>query len=94
MRKEWNTEDIDYQEEHIGLYKITTIAQKMDRSYESVKVKMNRLGLSNTKLNWICNTWRTCPSVKGGSEYGKRVDPKTWFTVYEKNNKENKKFLF
>ena len=50
MRKEWNTEEIDYLKEHIGVHKITTIAQRMGRSYNSVIIKMNRLGLANTKL--------------------------------------------
>lgn len=50
MRKEWNTAEIDYLQEHIGIHKIPTIAQTMDRSYISVIVKMKRLGLSNTKM--------------------------------------------
>ena len=49
MRKEWNIEEIDYLEEHIGVYKIETIAKKMDRSLNSVVMKINRLGLANTK---------------------------------------------
>ena len=50
MRKEWNTEEIEYLQEHIGIHKIPTIAQTIGRSYTSVIVKMKRLGLSNTKL--------------------------------------------
>lgn len=34
----------------MGLYKLTTIAQNLNRSYESVRVKMTRLYLSNTKV--------------------------------------------
>lgn len=49
MRREWTSEEITFLEEKVGIYKISTIAYKMNRSYESVRVKMNRLGLSNTK---------------------------------------------
>ena len=49
MRKEWNIEEIDYLKEHIGVQKIPIIAQSMGRTYDSLIVKMNRLGLSNTK---------------------------------------------
>lgn len=31
------------------MHKLTTIAKNMNRSYESVRIKMNRLGISNTK---------------------------------------------
>ncbi|MBS4189964.1 helix-turn-helix domain-containing protein [Bacillus sp. FJAT-49705] len=51
MSKVWNLEEIEYLKEQIGVHKITTIAQTMDRSYHSVIVKMNRLGISNTKLH-------------------------------------------
>lgn len=50
MRRAWNAEEIDYLKDHIGFYKMTTIAETMGRSLESIRVKMNRLGLSNTKL--------------------------------------------
>lgn len=49
MRKDWNNDDIDYLKEHIGVHKIPVIARSMERSYESVRVKMTRLGLSKTK---------------------------------------------
>lgn len=49
MRQEWNNEEIEYLKEHIGFRKISIIAQNMGRSYESVRIKMNRLGMSNTK---------------------------------------------
>lgn len=49
MRKGWTIEEIEYLKENIGFRKISTIAQALGRSYESVRVKMNRLGLSNTK---------------------------------------------
>ena len=49
MRKEWNTEEIEYLKEHIGAHKLAIIASNMGRSYESVRIKMNRLGMSNTK---------------------------------------------
>lgn len=50
MRREWDTEEIGYLKEYLGFHKVTTIAKNLDRTYESVRVKMNRLGLSNTKL--------------------------------------------
>ncbi|MFJ7825458.1 helix-turn-helix domain-containing protein [Psychrobacillus sp. NPDC096623] len=50
MRKVWISEEIDYLSENIGLQKVSTIAKNLNRSYDSVKVKMTRLGLSNTKL--------------------------------------------
>lgn len=49
MRKEWTAEEINYLEEQIGVYKISTIAKKMNRSRNSIIMKINRLGLSNTK---------------------------------------------
>lgn len=49
MRKEWSEEDLLFLEDNIGTYKLSTIANKLNRSYESVRVKMTRLGLSNTK---------------------------------------------
>lgn len=50
MRKEWTTAEINYLEENIGSCKLTTIAKKMNRSCDSVVMKMNRLSLSNTKM--------------------------------------------
>ncbi len=50
MRKEWTTFEINYLEENIGMYKLTTIAEKMNRSCDSIVMKINRLGLSNTKM--------------------------------------------
>lgn len=49
MRREWTPEEIDFLEKQIGVFKITTIANKMNRSRNSVIMKINRLGLSNTK---------------------------------------------
>ncbi|WP_100401678.1 helix-turn-helix domain-containing protein [Bacillus sp. FJAT-42315] len=49
MRKEWCTDEIEYLKEYVGFQKISSIAKKLDRSFESVLVKMNRLGLANTK---------------------------------------------
>lgn len=50
MRKQWTTEEIDYLKENVGFRKLTIIAKTMDRSDGSIRVKMNRLGISNTKL--------------------------------------------
>ncbi|MBP2242225.1 DNA-binding CsgD family transcriptional regulator [Cytobacillus eiseniae] len=49
MRKEWTEAELLFLEDHIGMYKLSTIANRLNRSYESVRVKMKRLGLSNTK---------------------------------------------
>ncbi|MDQ0214919.1 DNA-binding transcriptional MerR regulator [Oikeobacillus pervagus] len=49
MSKQWNLDEIEYLEENIGFYKVSTIAEKMGRTYESVRIKMNRLGIANTK---------------------------------------------
>ncbi|WP_203363265.1 helix-turn-helix domain-containing protein [Bacillus sp. REN10] len=49
MRKEWCTDEIEYLKEYAGFQKVSNIAKKLDRSFESVLVKMNRLGLANTK---------------------------------------------
>jgi len=49
VRREWRKDEINYLKECIGFQKITTIAKNLDRSYESVRLKMNRLGISNTK---------------------------------------------
>ncbi len=50
MRREWTIEEINYLEESVGVYKLKTIAKKMNRTCDSVVMKMNRLGLSNTKM--------------------------------------------
>lgn len=48
---DWTNEEIDYLKENIGTYKITTIANNINRSYDSVVAKLHRLGLSsNTKM--------------------------------------------
>ncbi|WP_068675142.1 hypothetical protein [Oceanobacillus sp. Castelsardo] len=49
MRRNWTSDEITYLKDSIGLYKLTTIARNLDRSYDSVRVKMTRLSLSNTK---------------------------------------------
>lgn len=47
----WTNKEIEYLKEHIGTYKITTIASNINRSYDSVVAKLHRLGLSsNTKM--------------------------------------------
>jgi hypothetical protein len=50
VRKEWSKQEINHVQECIGFHKIATIAKRLDRSYESVAVKIKRLGLSNTKF--------------------------------------------
>jgi len=49
VRRNWTSDEITYLKDNVGLYKLTTIAQNLDRSYESVRVKMTRIYLSNTK---------------------------------------------
>ncbi|WP_456275214.1 DNA-binding protein [Bacillus sp. AK128] len=49
MRRNWSVEEIAFLEDYVGKIKIQTIAQKLNRSEQSVILKMNRLGLSNTK---------------------------------------------
>lgn len=49
MRKVWSDDELLFLEDHIGMYKVSTIAQKLERSYESVRVKMTRLKIANTR---------------------------------------------
>lgn len=49
MRKVWVPEEIGYLLENIGLQEVSTIAKNMNHYYESIKVKMTWLSLSNTK---------------------------------------------
>lgn len=49
MPREWTKEELSFLKENIGNYKVTTIAEKLNRSYESVILKLSRLGISNTK---------------------------------------------
>ena len=72
MRRVWTTEDINFLEEYIGFYKIQR-SQKME-SYESVRVKMNRLELSNTKSQTGYVTIGELASLLKVEEYSKRVD--------------------
>ena len=48
-RKVWTKEEIKYLKENLGRLKVSTIADNLGRTYDAVKVKMTRLGLSNTK---------------------------------------------
>lgn len=49
MRKVWSDDELLFLEDTIGMYKVSTIAQKLERSYESVRVKITRLKMSNTR---------------------------------------------
>lgn len=49
LNKVWKEEEVRQLEESIGHHKIKTIAKNLDRSYQSVIVKMNRLGLAIRK---------------------------------------------
>ncbi|NSL52719.1 MerR family transcriptional regulator [Calidifontibacillus erzurumensis] len=51
MKREWSQEELNYLKENVGIYKIATIAKKLNRSYESINQKINRLGLANTKIH-------------------------------------------
>jgi hypothetical protein len=48
-RKNWSASEIEYVKQHVGIFKIQTIADKLGRSEQSVLNKMKKLGLSNTK---------------------------------------------
>lgn len=48
-RRNWTQEEIDFLKENIGVLKLSTIAKKLDRSYEAVSIKLKRLGMANTK---------------------------------------------
>ncbi|WP_209124905.1 helix-turn-helix domain-containing protein [Alkalihalobacillus sp. BA299] len=48
-RKNWTEEEIYFLLENVGTIKLTTIAQKLNRSEHSILCKMKRLGISNTK---------------------------------------------
>jgi hypothetical protein len=49
MRKQWTKEEIEFLQENIGRYKLSTIASMLGRTENSVLLKMKRLGISNTK---------------------------------------------
>ncbi|WP_100332356.1 Myb-like DNA-binding domain-containing protein [Bacillus xiapuensis] len=49
LRKEWNTEEVEYLKENVGFHNLAKMADKLGRSFESVRIKMHRIGLSNTK---------------------------------------------
>ncbi|MBM7662971.1 IS30 family transposase [Bacillus mesophilus] len=49
MRRNWTLDEINFLEENVGHIKISSIAQKLNRSEQAVILKLNRIGLSNTK---------------------------------------------
>ncbi|NSL51826.1 DNA-binding protein [Calidifontibacillus erzurumensis] len=49
MRRAWTSEELNDLKENIGVIKLTTIAKRINRSYDAVVMKLNRLGLSNTR---------------------------------------------
>lgn len=49
MNKYWTAKEIDFLKENIGKTKISVIAEKLDRSETAVILKMNRLGIGNTR---------------------------------------------
>ena len=48
-RKDWSDNEIEYLRENIGKIKVDTIAQHLNRSRNSVILKMKRLGIRNTR---------------------------------------------
>jgi hypothetical protein len=48
-KKSWSEIEIDYLKDNIGMMKITTIADKLDRSENAIVLKAKRLGIANTK---------------------------------------------
>jgi len=48
-RRNWTDEEIDFLKDNVGKLKITTMSRKLNRTEESIKNKLKRLGISNTK---------------------------------------------
>ncbi|WP_226037739.1 DNA-binding protein [Aquibacillus saliphilus] len=48
-RKKWAEEEVQYIRENLGLVKISTMANKLERTEMAVVLKLKRLGLANTK---------------------------------------------
>jgi hypothetical protein len=48
-KKIWSEMEVDYLKENIGMMKISTMAEKLDRSENSIVLKAKRLGIANTK---------------------------------------------
>lgn len=49
MSREWTKEEINTLKNMLGKYNVPTIAIKLNRTYEAVRIKLVRLGISNTK---------------------------------------------
>lgn len=59
----WTQEEMDYLENSIDTFTVATIAKKLGRSFDSVNLKLNRMGLSGFEkstdlltMNQLCLT--------------------------------------
>ncbi|GAE30514.1 hypothetical protein [Halalkalibacter hemicellulosilyticus] len=52
MRRNWTIEEVTYLEENVGKFQVSTIARNLNRSEQSVLLKMKRLGIANTKAQF------------------------------------------
>ncbi len=48
----WTKEEIAYLEDSWGTYSIKSIAKKLDRTVNAIKLKANRIGLSDPRLHF------------------------------------------
>ncbi|KAA0549964.1 helix-turn-helix domain-containing protein [Bacillus sp. BGMRC 2118] len=49
MKRFWTSHEINILKDNVGTLKISTLARKLNRSEQSVLLKMKRLGIANTK---------------------------------------------
>lgn len=45
----YTNSEIQYLKENVGQLKLSTIARNLDRPYDSIQIKLNRLGMGNTR---------------------------------------------
>ncbi|MDQ0233552.1 DNA-binding protein [Metabacillus malikii] len=48
-RRNWSNDDIEFLKDNVGKLKISTLSERLGRTEESIKNKLKRLGISNTK---------------------------------------------
>ncbi|MGN7300532.1 DNA-binding protein [Ferdinandcohnia sp. SAFN-114] len=49
MSKVYSKEEIEFLKQNVGFMKLTTIAKKLNRPFNSVSIKVNRLGIGDTR---------------------------------------------
>jgi hypothetical protein len=52
MKRNWTIEEVNYLQDSVGHIQVLTIAQNLNRSEQSVQLKMKRLGIANTKAQF------------------------------------------